>query len=104
MASTLTKPQLVAALALEANVSNAQADAVLTALIATVTDTVKTPGAELQIPGLGKFSSTTKAARTGRNPQTGEEIKIAAKVAPKFSAAKALKDAINALPVKKGKK
>jgi DNA-binding protein HU-beta len=50
---------------------------------------------EVALPGLGKFSVTERAARTGRNPQTGEEIQIAARRAPKFTAAKALKDAVN---------
>jgi len=49
----------------------------------------------VQISGFGSFKSSKRAARQGRNPQTGEAITIAAKVAPKFAAAKALKDALN---------
>jgi DNA-binding protein HU-beta len=49
---------------------------------------------EVALPGIGKFSAEERAARKGRNPATGAEIDIAAKVVPKFSAAKTLKDAI----------
>lgn len=52
-------------------------------------------GGEVTLPGLGKLSVKTRAARTGRNPSTGEEMQIAAKNVPHFSAAKALKDAAN---------
>lgn len=51
-------------------------------------------GGEVTIPGLGKLGVSKRAARTGRNPATGAEIKIKAKKVPKFSAAKALKDAV----------
>lgn len=50
-------------------------------------------GGELTIPGIGKLTVATRAARTGRNPRTGEALQIAAKKVPHFSAAKALKDA-----------
>ena len=69
-----------------------QAEAVLNALTTTVLDTVRA-GNELAITDLGKFGSAQRAAKTGRNPKTGETIQIAAKRAPKFSPAKALKDA-----------
>ena len=69
-----------------------QAEAVLNALTTTVLDTVRA-GNELAITDLGKFGSAQRAAKTGRNPKTGEAIQIAAKRAPKFSPAKALKDA-----------
>lgn len=52
-------------------------------------------GGEVTLPGLGKLSVKDKPARKGRNPKTGEEIDIPAHRAPKFSAAKALKDAVN---------
>lgn len=64
----------------------------LNALTTTVLDTVRA-GNELAITDLGKFGSAQRAAKTGRNPKTGEAIQIAAKRAPKFSPAKALKDA-----------
>ncbi|MNK90432.1 DNA-binding protein HU 1 [compost metagenome] len=52
-------------------------------------------GEEVNIPGHGKYSVKERAARTGRNPKTGEEVEIQAKNAPAFKAAKALKDAVN---------
>lgn len=51
-------------------------------------------GAEVTLPGIGKLKAVAKPARTGRNPATGEEIEIPAKTAVKFTAAKALKDAV----------
>lgn len=61
-----------------------------------VTQTTLAAGGDITLPGIGKLSVTERAARTGRNPATGESLEIAAKKAPKFTAAKALKDAINA--------
>lgn len=69
-----------------------QAEDVLNALITTVQDTVRA-GNELTITDLGKFGTVQRAAKTGRNPKTGETIQIPAKRAVKFSPAKALKDA-----------
>lgn len=88
----MNKADLIKHLAAHAEVTNKQAEAVLNALTTTVLDTVRA-GNELIITDLGKFGSTERAAKTGRNPKTGETIQIAAKRAPKFSAAKALKDA-----------
>jgi nucleoid DNA-binding protein len=98
----MNKAELVQHLAETADVAKNQAESVLNALVATVHDTVAA-GGELQIADLGKFSVSGRAARTGRNPQTGESIKIAARNAPKFAPAKALKDAANR-PGKKAKK
>lgn len=61
---------------------------------AAVTQRALKSGDEVTLPGLGKFTVTERAARTGRNPQTGAEIEIAARSVPKFSASKALKDAV----------
>lgn len=58
---------------------------------------------DVALPGLGKLSVRQRAARTGKNPKTGEAIQIPPRKAPHFSAAKALKDAVNPAP-KKGKK
>lgn len=52
-------------------------------------------GEDITLPGIGKFAVTERAARAGRNPKTGEAIEIPARKAPKFSAAKTLKDALN---------
>lgn len=91
----MNKTQLIEALAIEAEVSKADAERVLNALIAVVTKEVK-KGEQVAIAGLGSFERVAKAARTGVNPATGAKIKIAAKKAPKFKAAKAFKDAVAA--------
>ena len=88
----MNKQELIKHLASQAEVTNKQAEAVLNALTTTVLDTVRA-GGELVITDLGKFAVADRAARTGRNPQTGEALEIAAKRVPTFSAAKALKDA-----------
>lgn len=89
---SMNKADLIRHLADEAQVSNKQAEAVLSALVTTVTEIVRA-GGEVAIPDFGKFSSAERAAKSGRNPKTGETIQIAAKRVPKFTAAKALKDA-----------
>lgn len=62
---------------------------------ATIAQLELQKGGEVTLPGLGKLTVKSRAARTGRNPATGEEMQIAAKNVPHFSAAKALKDAVN---------
>lgn len=62
--------------------------------LAKVAQTELQKGGEVTLPGIGKLSSDLRAARTGRNPKTGEAIAIAEKRVPKFSAAKAFKDAV----------
>ncbi|WP_423708629.1 HU family DNA-binding protein [Undibacterium sp. WLX3042] len=90
----MNKAELVKHLAESADVTKAQAESVLTALVLTVKDAVRA-GNEITITELGKFSATERAARTGRNPKTGEDIEIPAKRAPKFSPAKSFKDLVN---------
>ena len=93
----MNKAELVDALAAqasEAKLTKKQVEAVLKAFIDVVTDELK-KGEKVQLVGFGTFETTKRAARTGRNPQTGKEIKIAASVAPKFKAGKALKEAVN---------
>ena len=70
-----------------------QATDVVNAMIDTIVKTLS-KGEEVVLPGLGKFEVRKMAARMGVNPKTGAKIKIAAKKAPKFKAAKALKDAV----------
>jgi DNA-binding protein HU-beta len=65
------------------------------AIVAVITEALAA-GEEVAISGFGKFSVTERAAREGRNPATGETIQIAASKSPKFKAAKALKDSVNA--------
>jgi DNA-binding protein HU-beta len=90
----MNKAELIRHLAEHADVSNKQAEAVLNTLTTTILDAIRA-GGEIAITDLGKFGATQRAAKTGRNPKTGETIQIAAKRAPKFNPAKALKDAAN---------
>jgi len=69
-----------------------EAQAAVEYIFASITKTLKKNG-QVAIAGFGTFKVAKRKARTGRNPQTGEEIKIAAKSVPKFTAGKALKDA-----------
>ncbi len=89
----MTKAQLVAKLAEGAGVPRRQADDVLTSLIDTVVKTVK-KGEPVKIPGLGIFRLRKMKARIGRNPQTGEPIKIPARKKVGFSVAKTFKDTV----------
>ena len=89
----MTKPELIAKIAEKTNLSKKQAAAALDALTGTITETLKAEG-KLAIPSLGTFEVKERAARTGRNPQTGEKVEISAKKIPAFKAAKALKDAM----------
>ena len=89
----MTKPELVNKIAEKTNLSKKQAAAALDALTGTITETLKAEG-KLAIPSLGTFEIKERAARTGRNPQTGEKVEISAKKIPAFKAAKALKDAV----------
>lgn len=77
----------------DAGVSKTVVTAVLRTLAEVATAELK-KGNEVALPGIGKLSVSDRAARTGRNPQTGETIEIAARRVPKFSASKALKDAV----------
>ena len=88
----MKKDELVAAIADKAELSKADADRALAALVDTVTSTVA-GGDKLQIPGLGTFEPRARSAREGRNPQSGETIKIAATTVPGFKAATAFKTA-----------
>ena len=73
--------------------TNADAERAVEAIIDGIVDGLKS-GDEVSIAGLGIFEAKMRAARTGRNPRTGESIQIAAMRVPKFRAAKALKDAV----------
>lgn len=88
------KTELVAAVAEETGKSKADVKEILEALIAQVVKTVKA-GDEIALIGFGTFKSAERAARTGRNPATGKEIKIPASVQPKFIAGKLFKEAVN---------
>ena len=101
----MNKTELVAAMAKETNLSKKDVEAVLKSFIDVVSEELK-KGEKVQLVGFGTFEVSERAARTGKNPQTGAEIKIAACKAPKFKAGKALKDVVNtpAAPAKKSKK
>ena len=90
----MNKTELVAAMAKETNLSKKDVEAALKAFIDVVTDELKN-GEKIQLVGFGTFEVRERAAREGRNPQTGETMKIAASKAPKFKAGKALKDMVN---------
>ena len=90
----MNKTELVAAIADEAKLSKKDAEKALAAFTAVVTKQLK-KGQKVQLVGFGTFDVVKRAAREGRNPQTGAAMKIKASKAPKFSAGKALKDAVN---------
>ena len=90
----MNKTELVAAMAEQTNLSKKDAEAALKAFIDVVSEELK-KGEKVQLVGFGTFEVSERAAREGRNPQTGKTMTIAACKAPKFKAGKALKDAIN---------
>ena len=92
--ASYTKADLLAHVSERAGVSKADAEKVIESLFATVIGKSK-EGEKVAWPGFGAFSAAKRAARTGRNPRTGEEIAIPASTAIKFTPAKALKDALN---------
>lgn len=90
----MNKTELITAVAEKAEISKKDSEKALKAFIDVVTEQLKA-GEKVQLVGFGTFEVSERAAREGRNPQTGKTMKIAACKAPKFKAGKALKDAIN---------
>ncbi len=90
----MNKTDLIKAVADQCGTTQNTVGQVFDAILKTITDSLKNKE-EVNIPGFGKFKITERAARKGRNPQTGEEINIAASNLPGFSAGKALKEAVN---------
>jgi DNA-binding protein HU-beta len=90
----MNKSDLVDAIAESAGFSKADGGRALDAFVSTVTSALKS-GDSVSLVGFGTFSVRDRAARTGRNPRTGETIQIAASKNPAFKAGKALKDAVN---------
>ena len=90
----MNKTQLVETIAENSDLSKAAAGRALDAFIEAVSDTLQS-GDQVALVGFGTFSVRTRAARTGRNPKTGEEIQIAEAKVPAFKAGKALKDSCN---------
>ena len=91
----MNKTELIAAMADQAGISKKDAEKALAAFTNVVADEMKN-GGKVQLVGFGTFEVSERAAREGRNPLTGDTIKIAASKAPKFKAGKALKDMLNA--------
>ncbi|MBQ8894486.1 MAG: HU family DNA-binding protein [Clostridia bacterium] len=89
----MNKAELIAAVAAKADVSQKEAGAVVAAVLDEIKDALK-KGDKVQLVGFGSFEVRTKAARTGKNPRTGETIEIPASKAPAFKAGKAFKDYI----------
>lgn len=90
----MNKTELIDVIATAADLPKASAGRALDAVIDTITDTL-TKGDQVALVGFGTFSVKHRNARSGRNPQTGATIQIAASTVPSFKAGKALKDAVN---------
>ncbi len=95
----MNKTELVAKMAEAAGITKIQAEKALAGFVCSVEDALKA-GDKVALVGFGTFSAVKRAARTGRNPQTGKEIKIAEKTNGKFTPGKALKDLTAKTPVK----
>lgn len=91
----MNKSELIEKMAQGADMTKADAERALNSLIATITSELA-DGGDVSLVGFGTFKVNERAARTGRNPQTGETIQIAAAKVPSFKAGKAIKDAVNA--------
>ena len=91
----MTKTDFITAVSNKTNINKTEADKLITAVFDVITEAIVS-GDTVRVSGFGIFEVSERKGRTGRNPQTGEEIEIAASRLPKFKAAKALKDAVNA--------
>jgi len=90
----MNKTELIDSIADSADISKAAAGRALDGMISAITDALKN-GDQVSVVGFGSFTVRERAARTGRNPQTGATIQIKASKNPAFKAGKALKDAVN---------
>jgi DNA-binding protein HU-beta len=90
----MNKAELIEAVAAEANLSKADAGRAVDAVVDSISGALS-KGQQVSVVGFGTFSVKHRAARSGRNPRTGETIQIAASNVPGFKAGKALKDAVN---------
>ena len=91
----MNKAELVAKMSEKSNLTKKESELALNAFMKVVEETL-VAGDKVQLVGFGTFEVSERAAREGRNPQTGKTMKIEACKAPKFKAGKALKDAVNA--------
>ena len=90
----MKKSELVAAIAEKAELKKVDAEKALNAFVDAVTEALA-KGEKIALVGFGTFETKKRAARTGKNPQTGAAIKIAASTVPAFKAGRGLKDAVN---------
>ena len=90
----MTKAELVEQMAKDAGISKSAAGAALESIFGNITQALKKKDGKVTLVGFGTFSKVRRKARKGRNPQTGEAIKIKAKNVPKFVPGKGLKDAV----------
>ena len=90
----MNKAELIAKIAEESKLTKKAAETALDAFVASV-ESALVAGEKVQLVGFGTFEVSTRAAREGRNPQTGETMTIEASKSPKFKAGKALKDVVN---------
>ena len=90
----MNKPELVATVAEKAGMSKKDAELALNSTLSVIADAMAN-GDKVQLVGFGTFETKHRAARTGKNPQTGEALEIAATTVPTFKPGKALKDAVN---------
>lgn len=96
----MTRKDLVEALAKDSGLTKVAADKMLASLISNISQALK-KGDKISLVGFGTFSVTKRAAREGRNPQTGKPMKIAAKKVAKFKPGKTLVDTVNGIAKKK---
>ena len=96
----MNKKELVVAVAEKTELTQAAVEKALKALVEVTVAEVAKKG-KVQLIGFGTFEARARAARTGKNPQTGKPIKIAAATVPAFKAGKAFKEAVNVKPAKK---
>ena len=89
----MTKAELIEAIAKDADISKAAAGKAIDSMVSNIIKSVK-KGTKVSLVGFGTFGLSKRKARTGRNPRTGQSIKIPAHKAPKFSAGKGFKDAV----------
>ena len=89
----MTKAELIEKMAADANITKAAAGKALDSMVGNIKKTLK-KGNKVTLVGFGTFSVSKRGARKGRNPQTGEEIKIKATKVPKFTSGKSFKDAV----------
>jgi DNA-binding protein HU-beta len=90
----MNKAELIEAVSTDSGLSKSDASNAVESIFKNMADQLQ-KGGSVSVVGFGQFSVSDRAARTGRNPRTGEEISIAASRAPKFKAGKQLKDAVN---------